>query len=149
MNTLSSLLQSRKFWMAVLALIQTALFLFRPSFPPELWSAISEVLIVLIVSMTVENIGTFVAAGVESGSAYNLRALALSDGTNRLPWLFRSRKFWLAVVAVVQSVVFSLLPNFPVELWEGINTVILIVIGMYAIEDAVKSVSSAVSLRSK
>lgn len=50
--------------------------------------------------------------------------------------LVRSRKFWLAVVALIQTVVFQFVPNFPPEVWQSINAVIAVVIAGIAIEDA-------------
>jgi len=50
--------------------------------------------------------------------------------------LLHSRKFWLSVVAVVQTVVFSLLPSFPDEIWQAINVILLFLIGMIAVEDS-------------
>jgi hypothetical protein len=50
--------------------------------------------------------------------------------------LWRSRKFWLAVVAVVQTVVFALIPDFPHEVWGAINVILLWLIGTIAVEDA-------------
>ena len=43
------------------------------------------------------------------------------------PWesLRRSRKFWLAVVAVIQTVVLALIPDFPDEVWAAINVILL------------------------
>jgi anti-sigma-K factor RskA len=57
---------------------------------------------------------------------------------NNNPWraLWRSRKFWLAVVAVVQTVVFTLIPDFPDEVWQAINIILLWLIGSIAVEDA-------------
>jgi hypothetical protein len=58
------------------------------------------------------------------------------------PWgvLWRSRKFWLAVVAVVQTVIFTLLPNFPDEVWQAINIILLWLIGTIAVEDAASKI---------
>ena len=50
--------------------------------------------------------------------------------------LVRSRKFWLALVAAAQTVVFTLLPDFPEEVWQAINVILLWLIGMIAVEDA-------------
>jgi hypothetical protein len=50
--------------------------------------------------------------------------------------LWRSRKFWLAVVAVAQTVVFALIPNFPDEVWQAIDVTLLWLIGTIAVEDA-------------
>jgi hypothetical protein len=52
--------------------------------------------------------------------------------------LWRSRKFWLAVVAVIQTVVFALIPDFPDEVWAAINVILLWLIGMIAVEDAAR-----------
>ena len=56
--------------------------------------------------------------------------------TNPLNVLIRSRKFWLAVVAVIQTVVFQLLPDFPDAVWQAINVILLWLIGTIAVEDA-------------
>lgn len=55
---------------------------------------------------------------------------------NVLKALLRSRKVWLALIAATQTIVFSLLPNFPPEVWQAIDTIIVAVIGSIAIEDA-------------
>lgn len=47
-----------------------------------------------------------------------------------------SRKFWLSVVAVLNTVLFTLLPEFPQAVWESIQAILLFLIGMIAIEDA-------------
>ena len=49
--------------------------------------------------------------------------------------LWKSRKFWLAVVAVVQTIVFTLVPGFPDEVWQAINVILLFLIGAIAAED--------------
>jgi len=50
--------------------------------------------------------------------------------------LARSRKFWLAVVGVVQSVVFAVMPEFPQEVWMAIDGLLAILIAAIAVEDA-------------
>jgi len=50
-----SLLRSRKFWLSVVALVQTVLFQFVPEFPKEVWMSINGVLAVLIVSIAAED----------------------------------------------------------------------------------------------
>ena len=55
---------------------------------------------------------------------------------NVLTSLFKSRKFWLAVVGVIQTVFFFFWPEAPEGLWEAINTILLILIGAIAVEDA-------------
>jgi len=49
--------------------------------------------------------------------------------------LLRSRKFWLTVIAVLQTV---LLQYFGVsqELWQAINTLLMALVGFIAVEDA-------------
>lgn len=51
----SALLHSRKFWLAVFALVQTVLFQFVPDFPPTVWQAIDGVVAVLIASIALED----------------------------------------------------------------------------------------------
>ena len=54
-QALNALLHSRKFWLAVVALAQTILFQFVPTFPKEVWQAIDGVLSVLIAAIAVED----------------------------------------------------------------------------------------------
>lgn len=49
--------------------------------------------------------------------------------------LLYSRKFWLTVVGVVQTVLFNLVPDFPDEVWLSINALLMVVIGSIAYED--------------
>jgi len=56
--------------------------------------------------------------------------------------LFRSRKFWLAVVGVVQTIFFFFWPEAPDGLWEAINTILLILIGAIAVEDAAQKLNN-------
>ena len=49
--------------------------------------------------------------------------------------LLRSRKFWLAVVAVIQAVVLHYL-NVPDDIWQSIMALIGVLITMIAVEDA-------------
>lgn len=55
--------------------------------------------------------------------------------------LLKSRKFWLSVVAIIQTVIFELLPSFPDEIWQAINVILLFLIGMIAAEDAAAKVA--------
>ena len=52
---MKSLLYSRKFWLAVVALVQTVLFQFVPDFPQEVWLSINGVLAVLIAAIAYED----------------------------------------------------------------------------------------------
>ena len=55
--------------------------------------------------------------------------------SNPFDVLWKSRKFWLAVAAVVQTVVFTLVPGFPDEVWQAIHVILLCLIGAIAAED--------------
>lgn len=50
--------------------------------------------------------------------------------------LLRSRKFWLATVALAQTIVFQFVPNFPKEVWQSIDGLIAVLIAAIAVEDA-------------
>lgn len=56
--------------------------------------------------------------------------------------LWRSRKFWLALVAVAQTVVFELLPGFPDAIWQAVDVILLWLIGMVAVEDVVRKMNN-------
>ena len=62
---MASLLKSRKFWLAMLALVQTILFQYVPDFPKEVWLSIDAVLIVLIGSIAYED-------GQEKSASYTV-----------------------------------------------------------------------------
>lgn len=49
---LDILIHDPKFWTAVLFLIQTLLFMFMPGFPPQLWEAVSAVLVIVFAALT-------------------------------------------------------------------------------------------------
>lgn len=50
--------------------------------------------------------------------------------------LLRSRKFWLAVVGVGQTILFQFYPQFPAEVWQAVDLLILAVIAGITVEDA-------------
>lgn len=54
---------------------------------------------------------------------------------NFLSILLRSRKFWLAVFGVVQTIVFAAIPDFPSDVWQAIDALIIVLIGTIAAED--------------
>ena len=57
--------------------------------------------------------------------------------------LLGSRKFWLAVVGVAQTVLFNLVPGFPKEVWVAINVLIGVLIGfVYIFSAKLMSVSA-------
>lgn len=49
--------------------------------------------------------------------------------------LLKSRKFWLAMFGLVQSLVFELVPGFPREVWLAIDGLVAVVIAGIAYED--------------
>jgi hypothetical protein len=53
---ISSLIHSRKFWIAVFGLVQTILFHLLPTFPPEIWQAIDTLAGVLIIAIAAEDV---------------------------------------------------------------------------------------------
>lgn len=50
--------------------------------------------------------------------------------------LLRSRKFWIAIVAVIQSILFQFVPNFPPAVWQAIDLLAGTLIVGIAVEDA-------------
>ena len=57
--------------------------------------------------------------------------------------LLHSRKFWLAVFALSQTVLFQFVPDFPPAVWQAIDGVIVVLIGSIALEDAGEKAGSA------
>lgn len=57
---------------------------------------------------------------------------------NKTPFqaLLQSRKFWLAVFGIVQTLVFNYVPNFPRDVWVAIDLLVGVVIAGITIEDA-------------
>lgn len=49
--------------------------------------------------------------------------------------LIHSRKFWIAVFGLVQTIIFHLLPTFPAEIWQAIDTLAGVLIIAIAAED--------------
>jgi hypothetical protein len=50
--------------------------------------------------------------------------------------LLKSRKFWLAMLALAQTVLFQFVPEFPATVWQSIDAVLIVLIGSIAAEDA-------------
>lgn len=69
----------------------------------------------------------------------------------QMPWydsLIRSRKFWLAIVALFQTVLFQYVPTFPAQVWQAIDAVLVILIASIAYEDGqLKRGSNAAACR--
>ena len=63
MNGFEMLLRSRKFWLAVVGIVQIVLFQFVPDFPEQVWQAIAGLLAVLIASIAIDDAGRSIGAG--------------------------------------------------------------------------------------
>lgn len=59
---------------------------------------------------------------------------------NVLKALLRSRKVWLAIIGVAQTIVFATMPDFEPAVWQAINVLLLAVIAGIAVEDAAEKV---------
>ena len=123
----ASLLSGRKFWLAVLAFIQTVVFAFT-DFPAVLWGSVDALIVAVILTIAVED-----SAMKAAGNAYALPGEPGFLGV--LESLMKSRKVWLALVGVAQTFLFYYIPNFPQEVWLSLNGVLIIVISSIAIED--------------
>ena len=55
--------------------------------------------------------------------------------TEVLKRLLVSRKFWLCVFGVVQSLVFASIPNFNPDVWKAIDALVIMLITTIAYED--------------
>jgi hypothetical protein len=56
--------------------------------------------------------------------------------------LLSSRKWWLAVLALSQSIIFGLWPNFPPAIWQNIDLLLGVLIVTYCVNDAAREVGS-------
>lgn len=52
-----------------------------------------------------------------------------------MPRIFKSRKFWLAVFGVAQTVLFQFVPSFPPAVWQAIDALVAVLIASIAAED--------------
>ena len=61
-------------------------------------------------------------------------------------WLLlrRSRKFWIAIVAIIQTVVFSAFPDFPEEIWMAIDQLAGVLIVAIAVEDVAAKIADGI-----
>lgn len=69
----------------------------------------------------------------EEDSAWSY--LAKERDMSVIQLLLRSRKFWLAVFGLVQTIVFSLIPEFPADVWQAIDALVIVLISAIAAED--------------
>lgn len=58
--------------------------------------------------------------------------------------LLVSRKFWLAVFGLVQTIVFQFVPDFPPAVWQAIDGLVAVLIVTIAIEDAAEKSGSII-----
>ena len=49
--------------------------------------------------------------------------------------LLASRKFWISIFAVLQTIVFALWPGFPTAVWQAIDALAIVLISCIAYED--------------
>ena len=63
MDGLKTLLHSRKFWLAVFAVISTIVLHFFPQFPDAIWQSIVGLVGVLITGIAIEDAGRNIANG--------------------------------------------------------------------------------------
>ena len=49
--------------------------------------------------------------------------------------LLKSRKFWLALFGVVQTIVFHFIPDIDPSLWQAIDALVIVLISTIAAED--------------
>jgi len=49
--------------------------------------------------------------------------------------ILKSRKFWLAMLALAQTVLFQFAPDFPATVWQSIDGVLIVLIASIAYED--------------
>ncbi len=59
--------------------------------------------------------------------------------------LLRSRKFWLAVVGLGQSILFAFWPGFPSQVWQSIDALLAVLIASIAVEDAAGLIGAGIS----
>lgn len=50
--------------------------------------------------------------------------------------LLHSRKFWIAVFGLIQTILFQFVPDFPPAVWQSIDALVVVLITMIAFEDA-------------
>lgn len=128
LNAWKSLLMGRKFWLAMVALLQTCVFAFT-DVPAQLWLSVDALLVAVIVTVAWED-----SAMKAAGNQY---MVAGEPGYQSvIESLMRSRKVWLAIVGMAQTFLFYFIPNFPQEVWLSINGVLIIVMGTIAWEDS-------------
>ena len=58
--------------------------------------------------------------------------------------LLSSRKFWLAVFGLVQTIIFQFVPQFPEVVWQAVDVLVCVLISTIALEDAAANLSNIV-----
>ena len=56
--------------------------------------------------------------------------------------LLKSRQFWTAVLALVQTIVLNYL-HVPAEIWQSIDAILIIVIAMFTVENVAETKAQA------
>ena len=57
--------------------------------------------------------------------------------------LIHSRKFWISLFGVVQTVIFQFVPDFPDSVWVSIDALVMVLITTISIEDASENISGS------
>lgn len=58
--------------------------------------------------------------------------------------IIRSAEFWLAVLALVQTILLNYL-GVPADIWQGVNAILLVMIGALTVDRATTNVSRTIS----
>lgn len=61
--------------------------------------------------------------------------------------LIRDSRFWLALYALVQAILFYAVPDFPKEIWAAIDALIVVVIGIITGKAAAAKAAVARSMK--
>lgn len=132
--------RSRQFWIAVVAALWNVLFYVWPDFPPEVRDALNVLAMVIIGALTVED-----AARAVANARAPVSVAAINYGNpEQISWLFKSRKFWFAVFAAVQSIVFASIPDFPPEIWQSIDAIVVVAILSLTVADSTAHIAASI-----
>lgn len=132
MTTWQRLIISRKFWLAILAVVHTIVTTSLKA-PAELWLPVNGLLAAVILTLAWED-----AAAKRSG---RLMPSSLPVDFKWDPWLIferlvRSRKVWLAAIGCAQTYLFYFIPTFDKEVWLSIDGLLVMLMSSFAWEDA-------------
>lgn len=132
MTTWQRLIVSRKFWLALLAILHTIVTTSLGA-PAELWLPVNGLLGAVILTLAWED-----AAAKRAGRLVSISAIPdfKFDWFLIVSKLMRSRKVWLAAIGCVQTYVFYFIPSFDREVWLSIDGLLVMLMSAFAWEDA-------------